>query len=314
MKSNALLSPTEISDLRLQAQQLLGSENPAHKLDSRDAGWLPTSANGSGMDYAESRAYQQGDDPRSINWRLSARSTETYVKTYHMEARPSVCVVLDQRRTMVFGTKTRLKISQALRLAIIIASIAEQQRLTFNVVLMNKEVNWLGEQSLASFLQIANNAELPDEIVSQPTLETPFNQHSQQLDSYFTRYLDRGSLVYLISDFMDLSSTANAINNLAQLQQNYSVQALHIIDQAEQSLSQTKSKIKAQTSSICLQDMKSKATLSLKGDNQKEDLQDIADKHFATVKHTILKSGVTYSAIFAHENTVYSHINFASGH
>jgi len=303
MKSNELLSPVEISSLRLQAQQLLNSENPAHKLDSRDAGWLPTSALGSGMDYAESRAYQQGDDPRSINWRLSARSTETYVKTYHMEARPSVCVVLDQRRTMIFGTKKRLKITQALRLAIIIASIAEQQRLTFNVVLVNKDVNWLGEQSLESFLQLANHAEISDEPVSQTE-----NKHTlEQLGHYLDRYLDKGSLVFLISDFMDLDLSQPL--QLSQLPQNYSVQALHIIDQVEQTL--------AKTQDICLHDMNSEATLSFninKSADKQSTSQVIADKHLFTIKQTILKSGIGYSPVLAHENTIYPHINFTIGH
>lgn len=307
MKSNALLSPSEISSLRLQAQQLLGSSHSSHKLDSRDAGWLPTSALGSGMDYAESRAYQQGDDPRSINWRLSARSTETYVKTYHMESRPSVCVVLDQRRTMIFGTKKRLKITQALRLATLIAFFAEQQRLTFNVVLVNKAVNWLGEQSLESFLQLANNAELPaDEPVSQTELENQSSELSQQLALNLDRYLDKGSLVYLISDFMDLSSIAT--DNLAQLQQNYSVQALHIIDQAEQSLNKTEG--------VCLQDMNSEAKLSVNVESveKQNNLQAIADQHLQNIKQALSKSGIDYCPVLAHEDTLFPYINIPLGH
>lgn len=76
---------------------------------------------GRGMDYAESRAYQPGDDIRRIDWRLTARSGRMHSKLFEEEREGRLLILLDQNAGMRFGTQTRFKSVQAAR-AVALAS------------------------------------------------------------------------------------------------------------------------------------------------------------------------------------------------
>ncbi len=58
---------------------------------------------GTGMEFAEVRAYQHGDDYRSIDWNVSARMGLPYVKTFHEERELTVLLVVDRSGSVEFG-------------------------------------------------------------------------------------------------------------------------------------------------------------------------------------------------------------------
>jgi uncharacterized protein (DUF58 family) len=76
---------------------------------------------GRGMDYAESRAYQLGDDVRRLDWRLTARSGRLHTKLFQEEREGQLLILLDQHASMHFGTRVRFKSVQAARAAALAA-------------------------------------------------------------------------------------------------------------------------------------------------------------------------------------------------
>lgn len=72
---------------------------------------------GRGMDYAESRVYQPGDDVRRMDWRLTARSGIAHTKLFQEEREGRLLVLLDTNASMRFGTRARFKSVQAARVA-----------------------------------------------------------------------------------------------------------------------------------------------------------------------------------------------------
>jgi uncharacterized protein (DUF58 family) len=64
---------------------------------------------GQGLEFREVRAYQPGDDVRTIDWNVSARMNETFVKVFTEERELSVFVVLDTSRSLAFGTQRASK-------------------------------------------------------------------------------------------------------------------------------------------------------------------------------------------------------------
>lgn len=78
---------------------------------------------GRGMDYAESRVYQAGDDVRRLDWRLTARSGKLHTKLFQEDRESSTLLVLDTHASMRFGSRGRFKSVQAARVA---ASLAWQ--------------------------------------------------------------------------------------------------------------------------------------------------------------------------------------------
>jgi uncharacterized protein (DUF58 family) len=72
---------------------------------------------GRGMDYAESRAYQAGDDVRRLDWRLTARSGKLHTKLFQEDREGCLLILLDTHASMRFGTRERFKSVQAARAA-----------------------------------------------------------------------------------------------------------------------------------------------------------------------------------------------------
>ena len=72
---------------------------------------------GRGMDYAESRVYQAGDDVRRLDWRLTARSGKLHTKLFQEDREGCLLILLDTHASMRFGTQVRFKSVQAARVA-----------------------------------------------------------------------------------------------------------------------------------------------------------------------------------------------------
>ena len=65
---------------------------------------------GQGIEFAEVRAYQHGDDFRAIDWNVSARMGHPYVKLFEEETNLRATLLLDGSRSMDFsGAKSRIK-------------------------------------------------------------------------------------------------------------------------------------------------------------------------------------------------------------
>ena len=79
---------------------------------------------GRGMDYAESRVYQPGDDARRLDWRLTARSGRLHTKLYQEEREGRLLILLDTHASLRFGTRARFKSVQAARAAAVAAWLA----------------------------------------------------------------------------------------------------------------------------------------------------------------------------------------------
>lgn len=81
------------------------------------AGGHVSALRGRGMDYAESRIYQAGDDSRNIDWRRTARSGKWHTKLFQAEREHSLLLLIDTHATMRFGTRVRFKSVAAARAA-----------------------------------------------------------------------------------------------------------------------------------------------------------------------------------------------------
>ena len=76
---------------------------------------------GRGMEFAETRPYQAGDDVRHIDWRVTARSTHTHTKLFQEERERPVLLWVDYRASMFFATRGVFKAALAARAAAILA-------------------------------------------------------------------------------------------------------------------------------------------------------------------------------------------------
>src|ERR1041384_5982944 len=79
---------------------------------------------GQGMEFAEVREYQAGDEVRSIDWKVTARMQRPYVKRYIEERELTVMLAVDVSGSERFGTRRRFKSEVASELAAVLAMSA----------------------------------------------------------------------------------------------------------------------------------------------------------------------------------------------
>ena len=81
----------------------------SHLVDEVLAGQYSTTFKGQGMEFEEVRPYQVGDDVRTIDWNVSARYGEPFVKVYREERELTVMLLVDMSGSHLFGTCQQFK-------------------------------------------------------------------------------------------------------------------------------------------------------------------------------------------------------------
>ena len=118
------MSLKDLTRLRVRASRALSAAAaPWH-------GERAAPVRGRGMDFDEVRPYQPGDDLRSIDWRVTARKGKPHTKVFREERERPTLVVVDQTRSMFFGSRGRLKSVLAAEIAAVTAwrALAAQDR------------------------------------------------------------------------------------------------------------------------------------------------------------------------------------------
>jgi len=200
------------------------------------AGGYRSAFKGRGMEFSESRPYQAGDDIRTIDWRVTARTGKTHTKLFEEERERPVFCLVDYRQPMFFATQGCLKSVLAAKLAALLGWSAhfsgdrigglifsEQQHLEIRPLRGQSAVlNWIH--------QLTHHA------AWQP--QTDITEHS---DEHLVNALVRlrkvilpGSLIFLLSDFRALSQTAE--QQLTLLSRHNSVSLIFIYDPFEAAL------------------------------------------------------------------------------
>ena len=109
----------QIKNLTLQAKAVVeGFMSGLHR----------SPVHGFSVEFSEYRPYVQGDDPRRVDWKLLARTDRYYVKQYEDETNRRCYLVVDQSRSMAFGSLGYSKAQYARSLAATFAYYLTSQR------------------------------------------------------------------------------------------------------------------------------------------------------------------------------------------
>ena len=95
---------------------------------------------GRGMSFSEVRSYQFGDDVRNIDWNVTARTNEAYVKVFEEERELTVMLLIDVSASSLFGTSEKSKKAIITELAAIIAFSAIQNNDKVGVLFFSDKV------------------------------------------------------------------------------------------------------------------------------------------------------------------------------
>ena len=151
---------------------------------------------GRGMEFDEVRQYIPGDDVRTIDWNVTARTGEPYVKSYVEERELTVMLAVDVSRSGDFGTRNRFKRELAVELAAVMSIAATTNNDKVGLLLFTDRVELVvppmkGRSHVLRMLR--------DLLAFQPAgVGTDIRL---ALDTIFV-LLKRRSIVFLVSDFL----------------------------------------------------------------------------------------------------------------
>lgn len=227
-----LLTANQLAALIHRTRTLQGL---AHVRESyhRQAGDLRSAYLGSGLDFEESRIYQPGDDVHDMDWRTTARTHKPHIKIYRQEHQPALHIVIDRGPSMRYGTRNRLKVTQAARIATLLGFAAASGNTCIGGSLWQPDSCTLpcrnGETGAMQLIQAAITPCPPFDPEQSHAMQ-PFADLLTQLDAI----LPRGSRVVLISDFHHLNNTDAAI--VLRLASHHQLQAIQVLDPTETAL------------------------------------------------------------------------------
>jgi len=115
----AFVDLNELIALRFPARQLKPGDHS--RALAALAGPNKSNFRGRGIDFEEVRDYQHGDDIRTIDWRVTARTGNAHTKLFREERERPVLVVVDQRSSMFFGSQYCFKSVLAGQIASLLA-------------------------------------------------------------------------------------------------------------------------------------------------------------------------------------------------
>lgn len=189
---------------------------------------------GRGMDFAEVRHYQAGDEVRHMEWRMTARTGKPHVKLFQEERERPAIILADFNASMYFGTRVAFKSVIAARLASLIAwtAVKEGDRLGGLLFSENTHREFMPRSRDAGVLPFL--AALSTYTKNQP--QTLFHEPSSQRSMSeallrLRRVTKPGSILVLISDFYTLDNEAE--RHLNRLRAHNDILAYHICDPLE---------------------------------------------------------------------------------
>jgi uncharacterized protein (DUF58 family) len=203
------------------------------RIKAQQSGSYLSRFKGRGMEFDEARQYQPGDDVRTLDWRVTARTGTPHTKLFREERERAVLTWVDMRPTMFFATRSAFKSVVAARAAALVGWSANKQgdRLGGLVFTADQHhelrpgrgkaavLNLLRQLSLASHWQSHHDEEEPDAGTALARLR---------------RVARPGSLIFLFSDFRNLGPQTES--HLAQLGRHNDVVLFHIYDPLEAEL------------------------------------------------------------------------------
>jgi len=189
---------------------------------------------GRGMDYLESRGYQPGDDIRSMDWRVTARSGRPHIKVYQEERERPIVVMLDLGPGMFFATRGAFKSVVAARAAALIGWAAVGNGDRIGALLFNgghHELRPLGGSRgalrlIRTLVEMTDPARAPDGRTDRVN-----GQHLNDALTRLRRVARPGSLVFLLSDFYGCDTETR--RHLQFLRKHNDVISLQIVDTLE---------------------------------------------------------------------------------
>ncbi len=180
---------------------------------------------GRGMTFSEVREYIPGDDVRSIDWNVTAKTGKPHIKVFEEERELSVLLLIDVSSSGVFGSKNELKIDVAVEIAAMLSFSAIKNNDKVGLALFSDKI----EKYIPPKKGKKHVLRLITDIVNHDFGSNQKRTSIKNAIDFANKISKRKSVIFLISDFID----DNFWNELKFLNFKHDLVGLQIYDSYE---------------------------------------------------------------------------------
>jgi uncharacterized protein (DUF58 family) len=183
---------------------------------------------GTGIEFEEVRPYQPGDEVRSIDWNVTARTGEAFVKTYVEERQLVLQLLVDTSLSMDFGSGLRTKREAAAEVAALLSFVAAQEQDMVGLTLFDEEPRL--------HLTPAKGSRHVLRVVRE-VMAAPAHGRGSSLTAVLdhqVRHLRRRALIFVVSDFHDVDPAWGGV--LGRIARRHDVVCVRVFDPLEVAL------------------------------------------------------------------------------
>lgn len=208
------------------------------RIRSLQSGGYVSPFKGRGMEFDEARPYMPGDDVRTLDWRVTARTGRAHTKLFREERERAVLLWVDLQRAMHFATQGAYKSVRAAQAAALLGWAAVHHGDRLGGLIFDEQDHYelrprRGKPSLLHFCKrLATHSAWNTAPASVDAAKT--QQALNQSLGRLRRVAQPGSLIFLLSDFVSFDEQTNA--HLIQLARHNDLVLVSISDPLEETL------------------------------------------------------------------------------
>lgn len=152
---------------------------------------------GRGMEFSEVRAYTYGDDVRQIDWNVTARSDEPYIKVFEEEREQTLMLCVDISPSGFFGSRSQTKMELAIEICAVLAFSAIKNDDKVGLVLFSNTIEKVvpPKKGRTHVLRLIRELYTTEPGGSNTSIGDAL--------AYVNRLLNRRAIIVLASDFQD---------------------------------------------------------------------------------------------------------------
>lgn len=176
------------------------------KSNSQSIGSLKSNFKGTGLQFREHQIYAPGDDVRFIDWKILAKTSTPFVKTFEEERNVEIAVIIDANDSMLLGFNGVSKLQASIELTCLLYLLSQETGDTIHTIIISDRVKSIdkssGEAGITRFIKALESEEIIDsqgkvrlERVSKGLLSE--SEKSQAIK----KYLLKNREVVIFSDF-----------------------------------------------------------------------------------------------------------------
>ena len=176
--------------------------------NSHSIGMLKTNFKGTGLQFKEHQVYTFGDDVRFIDWKILAKTSNPYIKTFNEERNVEIVVVIDASSTMLNGFLGVSKLQAAIEICCLLYLLAKDTNDFVHAVIVADEVIHIpkksGEAGITHLVSVLEDHKILNED-GKVNLERKIKGDVDKMEKYVNimKHLNRKREIVLLSDFND---------------------------------------------------------------------------------------------------------------